>query len=249
MAVTVPTTLAEALALLADNTTRDITPEVHRAVITYLAKNMQESGGQDLAIDAIADGKFLKRNGVKIEGADAGGTPATLKHIAPRWYGPIPEFGPPSTLSANDLHVIPIEIPETTDYDAMGLTSPTPAGSVKFAVYDSDNGGFPGTKLKDFGSVAVSSTTILAITKFSLPVGFRWLAMIVSTFVGVDTIDRAGGDSVWESLTGRALLTGAFQGGFTISGETFAAGLPADLSLSATPIERVNVAHVNIRKA
>lgn len=183
-----------------------------------------------------------------LEGASAG-APATLKHIAPRWYGPISDFGAPSTLSPNDLHVIPIEIPETGDYDAIGLTAPVPVGSAKFAVYESDNGGFPGTKLKDFGSVAVSATTILAIAKFSLPGGFRWLAMIVSAFTSIHTINRASGDSVWESLTGRALLTDSFQGGFTISGETFAGGLPADLSLSSTPVQISNVSHVNIRKA
>jgi hypothetical protein len=179
-----------------------------------------------------------------------GGAVSTHKHIPSRWYGPVAERTNSKNTTANIIDVIPIEIPETGDYDAMGFTAVTTRGSVKFAIYDSDNGGFPGTKLVDLGSIIVSApTTILSITAFQVTAGFRWLVMIVNDRFSIHTINRSGSGDTWESLIGRLLLTQAFQSGFTISGGSFAAGLPSDMATLGTPVESEEIAHVNIRKA
>lgn len=62
------TTLAQAIALLADNTVGDISEGDMRDITTFLAKFITESGGQDLSVGAIADGEILARSGTDVLG-------------------------------------------------------------------------------------------------------------------------------------------------------------------------------------
>ena len=66
-------TLAEVIALFADNTSGDISEADMREAATYFAKFMQELGGQDLSFGDIADGENLQRSGNSIIGVAPGG--------------------------------------------------------------------------------------------------------------------------------------------------------------------------------
>lgn len=66
------TTLAAALALLADNTTGDINEADMREAITFVAKFLNDGLGTDLSFGTIADGEFLKRVGSSIVSAGVG---------------------------------------------------------------------------------------------------------------------------------------------------------------------------------
>lgn len=218
---------------------------------------------QDEGVDlANTPHKTLNFLGAGVSAADAGGDVAditipsgggaTFKHRSNQWYGPVPNFNDTASGFSDEIQLIPVEIPETGNYKAVGLTAVSANGSVKFGVYDSADNGGPKNKLKDLGStliIAGGIGTIITVAPFSLAAGFVWIAALYSGFPSIHMIQRLPtvASGAWENLIGRISLQDSFQTGLSIFG-SFAGGLPADIS-TLSPSQLSGAHHLNIQKA
>lgn len=210
----VPTTLAEALALLPDNTVGDISELDMREIVTFLLRSIEvtDGGGTPLAIGAVADGQTLQRSGSSIIGvaSSAGAAGLETPWRATTRYGAPRVEATPLGILANTLYAYPIKVPSSVPINKISIIAqPTtgsfkPGTSIRMGVYsegialpvtlEANSEGFVDDTVLT-GADAVAAEATLG-TPPTLTRSVRWLAFVTNKTFKVHVILSTGDRSI-----------------------------------------------------
>ena len=197
----------------------------------------------ELTIDAVVDGEFLKRVGTEIVSAVPAGGGGTGRPLYPtragQWYGtPNSGGGIAVTLDVIRFVMFPYDW-VASSFDRVGfIMGNVGTGNAKVGRYSIDANGLPDTLLTDYGTVALDGSLPSGINEFAITESllntsaFYFIAYLADTTLTHRATRLDGDDGLRVPLGWNTVGSLSGPAGFEIlsGGPSFTTGLPATLS-------------------